>query len=383
MSPIETLHNEAMDAAELAHIAKLKGDIDTFLELSKKAFELEKQAALAISQDFTLEPTRSILCRSAATLAMDCGEFREAEKLVSLAMWGNPPDDIAEELRDLLETVQFSRHLETKGMELIGSEFQMSLSGKAIGHGLISSKEFTDRVNYVEKLLFRTAERKKGKPFKERGRKEAGMKEDLELFLSAPRAASFAVTFKFGQSKDQPHLPEIDPAIVVVDEVMECVKLVNDGKDSELKSRIGNDAYFHNFLALTKQIAPDGSQITQVGFTVSRDGKTTQTPLTVPKERISIIGQSKLPTEDIKRVTVTGTLRYADSTKDKKQVIKLVDENGKSHNVVVPEGMMTDIVKPLWEDIVVVTGVKMKNEIHLEDIKRAESNMETLEVFDE
>jgi len=372
MNSIETLHNDAMDLAELAQLAKSKNDLDTFLDLSKKAFELEKKAALTVSQNFALEPTRSILCRSAASLAMDCAEYREAEKLISLALWGNPPDSIAEELRDLLETVQFSRHLETKGLELAGSEFQMSLSGKAIGHGVISSKEFIDRVDYVEKLLFRTAERKKGKPFKERGRKEAGMKEDLQLFLSAPRAASFAITFKFGQSKDQPHLPDIDPAIAVVDEVMECVKLVNDGNDAELKTRIGNDAYFQNFIALTKQIAPDGNQITQVGFTISRNGKTSQTPLTVPKEKISIIGQSKLPSEEVKRVTVTGSLRYADSTKDKKQVIKLVDDSAKSHYVVVPEGMMTDIVKPLWEDIVMVTGVKIGREIHLEDIRKSE-----------
>lgn len=372
MNTIEMLHNEAMDMAELAHVAKLKGDHGIYHDLSKKAFELEKRAAFAMAQDFALEPTRSILCRSAATLAMDCGEYREAEKLVSLALWGNPPESIAEELRDLLETVQFSRHLETKGLELAGSEFQMSLSGKAIGHGVISSKEFTDRVAYIEKLLFRTAERKKGKPFKERGRKEAGMKEDLELFLSAPRAASFAITFKFGQSKDQPHLPDIDPAIFIVDEVLECMKLVNEGNDAELKARIVDDAYLQNFLALTKQIAPDGNQITQVGFTVSRNGKTSQTPFTMPKEKISIIGQTKLLSNEVKRVTVTGSLRYADSTKGKKQIIKLVDEFGKSHFVIVPEGMMTDIVKPLWEDVVVVTGVKMGREIHLEDIRKSE-----------
>ena len=373
MNSIEALHNEAMDLAELALLAKAKDNRDEFLTLTRQAFELEKKAALAVAQEFALEPTRSILCRSAASLAMDCDDYREAEKLISLALWGNPPESMAEELRDLLETVHFSRHLETKGLELAESEFQMSLSGKAIGHGVISSKEFRDRVDYVEKLLFRTAERKKGKPFKERGRKEVGMKEDLQLFLSAPRAASFAITFKFGQTKEQPHLPGIEPAIAVVDELLECVKLVNEGHDSELKSRIASEAYLQNFLALTKQIAPDGNQITQVGFTVSRDGQTVQTSLTLPKDRISIVGQSQLPSEEVKRVTVTGSLRYADSTKDKKQIIKLMDNDGKTHNVVVPEGMMTDIVKPLWEDVVVVSGIKMGRDIRLEDIKKNES----------
>ena len=371
MKSIEALHNEAMDLAELALIAKNRDDRDEFLKLSRDAFALEKKAAFAISQDFAMEPTRSILCRSAASLALDCGEYREAEKLISLALWGNPPENMAEELRDLLETVHFSRHLETKGLELAESEFQMSLSGKAIGYGVISSKEFRGRIDYMEKLLFRTAERKKGKPFKDRGRKEAEMKEDLQLFLSAPRAASFTITFKFGQSKSQPHFPEIDPAIAVVDELLECVKLVNDGNDTELKLRINSDTYFQNFLALTKQIAPDGNQITQVGFTVTRNGKVTQIPLTVTKEKISIIGQSNLPANEVKRITVTGSLCYADSRKNKK-LIKLISNDGKAHNVIVPEGMMTDIVKPLWEDVVVVTGIKMGKELHLEDIKKSE-----------
>jgi hypothetical protein len=49
-----------------------------------------------------LELTRSILHRSAATLALECNELREAERLISRALSGFPPIDIAEELRNLL-----------------------------------------------------------------------------------------------------------------------------------------------------------------------------------------------------------------------------------------------------------------------------------------
>jgi hypothetical protein len=49
-----------------------------------------------------LEPTHSVLHRSAAVLALECSELREAERLIGRALAGNPPVDIANELRDLL-----------------------------------------------------------------------------------------------------------------------------------------------------------------------------------------------------------------------------------------------------------------------------------------
>jgi len=54
-----------------------------------------------------LEPTRSVLHRSAATLALECGALCDPERLIAVALSGDPPAEIAEELRDLLEPVYF------------------------------------------------------------------------------------------------------------------------------------------------------------------------------------------------------------------------------------------------------------------------------------
>jgi len=50
--------------------------------LYKAAFDFERQAARALTEKLDAEPTRSILHRSAATLALDCGQHREAEVLI-------------------------------------------------------------------------------------------------------------------------------------------------------------------------------------------------------------------------------------------------------------------------------------------------------------
>jgi hypothetical protein len=52
------------------------------------------------------EPTRSVLYRSAATLARDCHDYGEAKRLIQKGLMGRPPDDIAEELKELLDLVK-------------------------------------------------------------------------------------------------------------------------------------------------------------------------------------------------------------------------------------------------------------------------------------
>ena len=98
---INELHNNAMELAGQALHADLHGDYAGAKSLFKDAFDLERQAALLVVPDANAEPTRSILLRSAATLAVDCHEFKEAERLIAIALSGTPPAEIAEELRDL------------------------------------------------------------------------------------------------------------------------------------------------------------------------------------------------------------------------------------------------------------------------------------------
>ncbi|MCL4203791.1 MAG: hypothetical protein KJ000_14920 [Pirellulaceae bacterium] len=54
---------------------------------------------------------RSVLHRSAASLALNCEEYRLAEKLLAVGLAGDPPPEIAEEMRDLLEQIYARREL--------------------------------------------------------------------------------------------------------------------------------------------------------------------------------------------------------------------------------------------------------------------------------
>ncbi len=367
----QALHSQAMEYADRSLSAKLAAKDAEARSFLIKAFDHEQSAADAVAEIIDLEPTRSVLHRSAATMALELGDIAAAEKLLHRALAGNPPAGIDDDLRDLLEQSTFRRHLELRGIQLQDDEVQMAIAGSAVGFGIAPTDEFLSRVSSTEKLLFRIAERRIGKPYREHGRTASGLHKELELFMSVPRAASFAVTFKIGQSA-QLKLPGMDFAKAVVDELLESLELFNRGDELKLKQHITDEAYYRNFNALARTIAPDGDAITTVGFTAVRDGKRHDVALL--KSSREMIETAEIAASAARRnevVTLTGRLRAADATKEGKNQIKLIPEGaGKPVTIVVPSGMMADIVRPMWDELVSVRAKRKRGVLELVDIDK-------------
>ncbi len=103
--PVSDIHRKAMSYTDYAAIARRYNDLEIQGELLYRAFELERQAAEMLADRFDDQLTRSVMYRSAASLAMQCGEYSEAERLISVGLEGTPPSSIAQELRDLKKEV--------------------------------------------------------------------------------------------------------------------------------------------------------------------------------------------------------------------------------------------------------------------------------------
>jgi len=377
MRDITEFHKGAMECAELAQAARLRGQHDEFLALTSKALEMEKTAALALQHEVSLEPTRSVLFRSAASLALECGKIRDAEQLIAMALAGNPPAAIANELRDLIEDVYFQRHLELRGVTLKPGEGQMSLEGAGIGFGITKSELFVQRIRDLETLLYRTAERKLGRPFREAGRKVKRLAEGLELYMSAPRAASFAVTLKLGQTT-QTDLFDAVFSDETMSSVLFGLRAVNAGELESLEKEIPDEAYRINFINLAGRLAPDGDEVRSVGFTSVLDGVQRATALKTPQR---VIRQTLTP-RAVKEpsaagnqpLEITGVLLEANAKDRDNGSVEIVDDNGKSVRLEVPRGMMSDIVKPMFEERVSATGTPIANgRIRLQSIALAEA----------
>src|SRR5438477_6773404 len=95
MTQVKQLHDAAMNFADQALHAKRSGDSIRAAILFRSAFEQEQKAvAVLLGSGSPSEPIRSVLCRSAATLALDCGDTDEAARLVALGLDGAPPKAI-------------------------------------------------------------------------------------------------------------------------------------------------------------------------------------------------------------------------------------------------------------------------------------------------
>ena len=95
----DQLHQEAMHYAELAVKEEKMGEKDKAIHYFQKAYHLENQAAMMLAYQLEAEPSRSVLFRSAAYLAIKATKYRKAERMAAFGLIGYPPSEIAIELR--------------------------------------------------------------------------------------------------------------------------------------------------------------------------------------------------------------------------------------------------------------------------------------------
>jgi hypothetical protein len=307
------LHQRAM---RLSHEADAAGDPIARATLLSKALAAEREAADSLFGDIAEEPARSVLYRSAAILALECHEVREAERLATAGLAGQPPEDIANELRQVLDRAHFQRYLSSMHLELTEDELELNMVGPATVTGFASERIFLPRYRAAKGIVFRTAERMNGFPFGQQPRKETT--DNYSFLFSPPREASFAVTVRVAS---QPSLPGLSRASRVISEVVECLELFEQGRDEDLGKRIEGDEYRNNFHSLARQLAPDGSEVTLVSLTAGP--RESPRVVSVTRTTESAISREPFRLPDLEefletgRVVIKGKLAWANSIKQR------------------------------------------------------------------
>ena len=377
MVSMDQLHEQAMDLSDQADVAKKQGQHEEASKLYNQAAQLEARAARYFENDFTAEPTRAILYRSAAALAIDAGDKATAKRLIHQALAGFPPQEIENELTELLDRIDFERHLAADNIALQPEEMQFTINGNSVGDGISLADIFLSRVKVVEKLIQRTAERLSGIIFRAQGPPRADLANKYSVYMSPPREGSFAVTLRLGLQQYLPLDGMTDQPKRVIDEVLQGITLVEQENYEELERLITNQTYRENFIGLTRLMAPDGDKVKYVGLTAERDGKEIQVTIRRNRKEIQLLptGQSaQALTQDQEEIPpITGQLLLADNRPRKRRgigEIHLIAENGTEVTIKVSDGM-TDIVRSLYDEVVTVEGYRKGGHIYLRDIDPA------------
>ena len=376
---IVSLHERAMDCADKARSARRARDDDAHDEFLHKAFELEKQAALMIQSEES-EPTRSVLHRSAASLAYKCKKYREAEWLVSRALSGNPPGEIMGELRRINRKIYFQLRMQDRNVTLSEQEFSMNLDGNQIIEGRAPVDLITHRITKLKKIFWNTIRIVNGLEF---GSKARLKEQQYTLWVSALAPGSIEVVLKLGVS-GQMSLSKMGGFDTIFDQVMTRFDLLSLGEYDQLQKHIGNDEYYCNFVALAKEIAPDGDDVETVNFDALIDGKQRRVNFYRQQQHFDEIPLPNLLesrnglriTDETK--TIRGILRYADSM-DEHKVVKLRDtESGNTWKIIVPDAYMKDVVHPNFDENVEIVGKrvvrkkrKLRSTLYYTDIQKA------------
>ena len=125
MNTVNALHHQAMEFVDQAMLEQRAGNQESAIKLFEQATEYELAAIDAMAEP--VEPTYSVLHRSAASMAMNANQLRQAERIINKALAQNPHPEIADEMRELLERIYFQWNLERNSATM--SHGSMELSG--------------------------------------------------------------------------------------------------------------------------------------------------------------------------------------------------------------------------------------------------------------
>ncbi len=100
------IHDKAMLLSQEADMAKIWNDVAKAQTLYKQSFDMEREVAQIYSERFDKEPERSIIYISAASLAMLCHLYGEADLLIQQGQSSSTPSYLVDELRELKTQVQ-------------------------------------------------------------------------------------------------------------------------------------------------------------------------------------------------------------------------------------------------------------------------------------
>lgn len=356
MTTVRKLHEKAMEYAHRAMIARDTGNFDDAISQAEIALDFEQQAAKLVPDGEKAEPTRSILYRGAASLALQCNRYSDAIKLAGIGLSGSPSPKIERDLISILEQVKFAIFLQEQGESLDDGELLFTLQGDAVGAGVVLYREFKDRIDFAIRLVNKTVQRLMNREYQAGGR-IANEYKIFEQAIAVPVSQnSFSMSLRLVRREDEYQTSLfVQDAQQVIDEIIYGVELVNNNQVEELRNHINDAQYFANFVYLVSAIAPDGEKVSSVALS-SANGIASLTRSSQDISLTIVEQPEEEKTKEYVNIEIEGVLKYADDEfRTTDTFVGIKTEKGE-RRVIKPSAGVDELVEQYWNRRVRIVG---------------------------
>lgn len=356
---LNRLHERAMHLAEEARLTeKSNGKQQQAKLLWAAAFDHERRVAQSLLPRFDLEPSRGIIFRSAAALALRFGDYDTAEKHAAQGLAGSVDEKVAHELRDILDEVQLLRHMANYDSMLGEEKLHIGMTGARVSASAIEADLLVDHIRILRRIVLRLQELRMGYQFRQSGRVT---KEVNELLQIRYQPASNGV---FGYDLDvvsqQPQFDAFESSVKgIVDGAGKVFELASLGRKNALLELCNqNLSYYRFFVNSVRDALPDGRRFAFMSL-VSNDRATNlQLRRT---DRATVKRDMAIHNDDEVSIERTGLLLGATGDPTSSEtLVRIVDDlHGKrGETFSVPDGLSGDRIGELWSKEVKVIGYK-------------------------
>lgn len=366
----EHAHSERF-AAQADSFA-VDGHLEDAYRLYKKAAQAEQRALSSIPS--SKAKTIGITLVSAVALYY---KAREWDLALSLAYEYLARQDLPsfaqQQVEDLVATVWGERARAKSGIEFLGREVLVSLSGGEVAFGAAPLDLVVQRVEQVQKFLYRIAEFVLGRPHRKHGGPEI---EILDLcrpwILQAPAGSyQFAVRVQVPKQTDlfRTHETEVRD---IANKFLGILDLSAADPSGQLANMVPDTDYRATFINMARNLAPDGKLVERVDFRPALAGSEREVSyISETRESLSAAlrpFRKARPTDATEQeVRTVGVLRAVDLEKDWLKV--LADLTGDLIQVIGVGDSLDDVLGPMVNRRVIVDYAESPRARRLIDIQ--------------
>lgn len=348
-------HNIAQELSLRAARLLAQGESEEAKRVFAEAAKHELEALAAVPPDKI--KTRSVLSVSVASLLYKGGLLNEAELAIFRYLAEGDIDPWAEgQLRELLQVVMDERVLvSTLSRRYSGESITVSLRGGEIGAGTGPLDLILDKAVGFRSLLYRMAEWVGQFPLRQHGPPPRELQDLVYARAMEPAPGSYRLEIRLTEPV-QPDLYQQTkvPPSLLSDSLFSFLERLTVGTPKDLEEFVPQPEYRRALLQLTRNVAPGGKRVKELGIYRQKDNVLQSVYLTdaLPPKIRDVLPKRPESTAE-RNLTIQGILRALHL--DRNWLELTLEDRSHITCDTVPE-MLDDVVGPMVNRKVLVSG---------------------------